>query len=103
MDLALQLYEKAPSTPNILALIACNFARLGEIGRAIEVMSRVTKKKKVNPAILFSCQAEIEAAKGNLNQALILLDKVKEKKTGNSIYFSLHEVDKRIGQLKKTA
>ncbi len=103
LDLALQLYEKAPSTPNILALISCNFARLGEIGRAIEVMSRVTNLKKINPTILLSCQAEIEAAKGNLNQALQLLDRAKEKKTYHSIYFIHHEVDKRIGQLKKTA
>lgn len=103
LALALQLYEKAPATPNILALISCNFARLGEIGRAIEVMSRVTNMKKVSPPILLSCQAEIEAAKGNLHQALLLLDQAKQKKTYHSIYFILHEVDKRIGQLKKTA
>ncbi|RXT13614.1 M48 family metallopeptidase [Ammoniphilus sp. CFH 90114] len=103
LEISIRLYEKVPSTPNILALISCNFARIGEIGQAIEVMAKLSAIKRVNPIVLLSCEAEIEAAKGNIQKAVQLLHQAKGRKSHTSIYFILPEIDKRIGQLKKTA
>lgn len=103
LELAFRLYEKVPSTPNILALILCNFARIGEVGQAIEIMTKLSGMKRVQPIILLGCEAEIEAAKGNLQKAVQLFDQAKGRKEHTSIYFILPEIDKRINQLKKSA
>ncbi len=104
LEISIRLYERVPSTPNILALISCNLARVGEIGRAIEVAAKLNQLKRVNPIILLSCEAEIEAAKGNVSKAIQLLDQAKLRKRSQfSIYFINHEIEKRIGQLNKTA
>ena len=103
LEIALRLYEKIPSTPNILALISCNFARIGEIGKAIEIKSEYIKKGKTNPSVILSCEAEIEAAKGNLQKAVELFNKAKKKKSYISVCFHHPEIEKRIGQLTKAA
>ncbi|MEW9672831.1 tetratricopeptide repeat protein [Ammoniphilus sp. 3BR4] len=103
LEIAFRLYEKVPSTPNVLALILCNLARIGEVGQAIEIMTKLSGMRRVKPIILLGCEAEIEAAKGNLQKAVQLFDQAKGRKEHTSIYFNLPEIDKRINQLKKTA
>ncbi|WP_134698547.1 M48 family metallopeptidase [Ammoniphilus sp. YIM 78166] len=104
LEISIRLYERVPSTPNILALISCNLARVGEIGRAIEVSAKLKQMKRISPTILLSCEAEIEAAKGNIQKALKLLDQAKlQKKSHFSIYFIHYEIEKRIGELNKSA
>lgn len=103
LQIALRLYEKVPTTPNILALISCNFSRLGEIGKAIEAKSLLAKKGKAASSIVLSCEAEIEAAKGNLQKAVELYHQAKKKKSYASIYFHISEIEKRIVQLTKVA
>lgn len=103
LSVALRLYEKFPSTPNILALIACNFARMGEIARAIDVFKAMSKSKKASASILLTCQAEIEAAKGNAQKAIQLFQQAKNKRSYASVCFMIFEIEKRIGQLRKSA
>ncbi|RKD25506.1 hypothetical protein BEP19_00740 [Ammoniphilus oxalaticus] len=103
LEIALRLYEKAPSTPHILALISCNFARIGEVGQAIEAFSQLSRMEKESSPTLLTCRAEIEAAKGNPKKAVKLFHQAKNKKSYASICFIMYEIEQRIGQLTKTA
>ncbi|HJV46950.1 MAG TPA: hypothetical protein VJ824_14625 [Bacillota bacterium] len=101
LQIAISLYEKTSATPGILALISCNFARLGDIQRAVEALAQLTQMGKAHSSILLPCKAEIEAAKGNWDQAVNLLAQAQKMNTKISVQFIMSELEKRITQLKK--
>jgi tetratricopeptide (TPR) repeat protein len=101
LQVAISLYEKAPTATDMLALISCNFARLGDIQRAVEALAKLTQMKKAEIFELLPCKAEIEAAKGNSEKAVDLLDQAKQVQTKVSIKFIITELEKRISQLQK--
>jgi hypothetical protein len=102
LQIALQVYEQN-QLPNILALICCNYARIGNLHQAVETHSELSTLNGVSSLVLLPCRAEIEAAKGNPEAAIHLLYQVKKQHQDGTAYFILQEIDNRIVQLKKPA
>jgi tetratricopeptide (TPR) repeat protein len=103
LQIALQIYERNPFSPHMIALISCNFARLGEIQEAVEAYAKLEQMKKAKPSLLLPCQAEIEAAKGNVDFALQLYQEASQRKENTLTSFTVVEINNRMTELKKPA
>lgn len=103
LQIALQIYERNPFSPHMVALITCNFARLGDIQEAVEAYAKLEQMKKAKVSLLLPCQAEIEAAKGNVDSALQLLEEASQREITTLTSFTTIEIHNRMAQLKKPA
>lgn len=101
LQMAFNVYQFDQGLNNALALIICNFARMGEIQQAVEALAELKRKRRLKRGLLLPCLAEIEAAKGNHNQAIYLLEKAKRYLDHFSIHLMNRELEKRILELKE--
>ncbi len=101
LQILMNVYQYDPGLTNALALMICNFARKGEIQLAVESLSELKQKRRVNQGLMLPCIAEIEAAKGNYGKAIRLLERTKKMTNYLNIHLTNGELDKRIKELRQ--
>lgn len=102
LDVAFRVYERDHSLSNALGVIICAQARLGDVGSAWEAYELLPKQKR-RPELHLFCLAEIEAAKGNFERAVMHMKKLLRLRFSTTLHLSQAEIEKRLEEWTKAS
>ncbi len=102
LEIAFHVYERDKKLNSALGIIVCAHARLGDVQGAVEAYQLMSKKKFREELHLF-CQAEIEAAKGEYQQAVRHLKRLSMKNYMIIMHLNQGEIEKRLNEWTKAS
>jgi len=102
LEIAFRVYGRDRSLTNALGIIVCAHARLGDILHAQEAFDLIVKKRADRSLLLF-CQAEMEAAKGNFERAVLHLHQLLSLPSPCALYLNRTEIEKRLDEWTKAS
>jgi tetratricopeptide (TPR) repeat protein len=101
LEVAFRVYQRDHGMTDSLAVIACAHARLGELESAQAAYQLIARKRSARGWKLF-CLAEIEAAKGNYDHALVHIRQLLGK-SPQFLHLNRTELEKRLEEWQKAA
>ncbi|MGD8191732.1 tetratricopeptide repeat protein [Brevibacillus ginsengisoli] len=102
LEIAFHVYERDNKLISALGIIVCAHARLGDVQGAVEAYQLVATKK-LKEELRLICQAEIEAAKGDYQQAVTHMKQLAIKNYMNIMHLNQGEIDKRLQEWTKAS
>jgi|GEM_PF-643721 len=102
LELAFRVYERDHSLVQVLAIMVCAHARIGDVQGALEAF-QVMVKKKINPELKLYCLAELEAAKGNMDLAAQYLRKVLAMRFPAILYLTRQQIEQQLEEWTKAS
>lgn len=101
LEVAFRVYQRDHGMTDSLAVIACAHARLGEVESAQAAYQLIVRKRSAKDWKLF-CLAEIEAAKGNYDHALLHIRQLMDK-SSHFLHLNRAELEKRLEEWQKAS
>lgn len=101
LEVAFRVYQRDHGMTDSLAVIACSHARLGEVESAQAAYQLISRKRSARSWKLF-CLAEIEAAQGNYDHALLYIRQLLGK-SPQFLHLNRTELEKRLEEWQKAS
>ncbi|QOT00872.1 hypothetical protein JNUCC42_09495 [Brevibacterium sp. JNUCC-42] len=102
LQIAIHLYKRDPRMQNALGIIVCCQARLGDLQAATHALS-LLQRRRIRPALLHFCLAEMKAAEGRYTLAVEHIGRITHYAYSHTLFLRKEELDLRINEWTKAA
>ncbi|WP_232699305.1 tetratricopeptide repeat protein [Brevibacillus daliensis] len=100
LQIAAHLYQRDNKFQNALGIMVCCHARMGDSQGAFYAFS-LLKRRRLRPALLHYCLAELEAAQGKYSNALNHLEKIGNYAYSHTLFLHQAQFDRRLKEWTK--